>query len=179
MVITCSALSQTNTIPDRFFGLKGYLDSFRTPLLEEIRSEMSSNLEALPSQSSTVPIQSLLMLGSMGVVKSTPHYGITVAHRRGAGSPCIGDIIMLTDAMPRRPAELASSGRSYCLADVKNVTNKFNFVIRKSKKIEADDGYAFAVSLLSFIPYVRIWRCLDFDAAVRKNPALVKVVAGW
>jgi hypothetical protein len=51
-------------------------------------------------------------------------------------------------------------------------------VIRASKKIEADDGYAFAVSLLSFIPYVRIWRCLDYDAAVRKNPALVKVVAG-
>jgi hypothetical protein len=109
-------------IPDRFFGLKGYLDSFRTPLLEEIRAEMSSNLESLPSQSTTVPIQSLMVLGGKGVVKSTPHYGITVARRRGADYPCIGDIIMLTDAIPRRPAELASSGRSYCLAHVKNVT---------------------------------------------------------
>ncbi|TVU16038.1 hypothetical protein EJB05_39585, partial [Eragrostis curvula] len=105
------------------------------------------------------------------------HYGVTVARRRGARAPCIGDIIMLTDAVPRRPAELAS-GSSYCLAHVKNVRDKFSFEIRASKKIEATDGYAFFVSLLCFIPYVRIWRCLDHDAAVKRSPALVKFVTG-
>ncbi|GJN01952.1 hypothetical protein PR202_ga19257 [Eleusine coracana subsp. coracana] len=172
-------LSQANTIPNRFFGLKSYLDSFRIPLLEQMRAEMSSNLESLSNHSSTMPIRSLIPRGK-GVVKNSLHYSVTVARRRGACSPCIGDIIMLTDAMPRRPGELASSGRSYCLAHVKNVNarDKFSFEVRASKKIKDFDCYAFAVSLLSFIPYVRIWRCLDHDTAVKKNPALVKAIAG-
>ncbi|GJN26631.1 hypothetical protein PR202_gb14580 [Eleusine coracana subsp. coracana] len=160
---------KANTIPDSFSGLKSYLDSFRIPLLEEMRAEMSSNLESLSNHSSTMAIHSLIPRGK-GVFKNSFHYSVTVARHRGACSPCIGDIIMLTDAMPRRPAEIASSGRAYCLAHVKNVNarDKFSFEVRASKKIEDSDCYAFPVSLLSFIPYVRIWRCLDHDAAVKK-----------
>ncbi|TVU16040.1 hypothetical protein EJB05_39587, partial [Eragrostis curvula] len=108
---------KANTIPDRFSGLKSYLDSFRVPLLEEMRAEMSSNLESLPNHSSTVPIQSLVPRGKG--VKTSLHYGVT-----------------------------------------------------------ATDGYAFFVSLLCFITYVRVWRCLDHAAAVKRSPALVKVLAG-
>jgi hypothetical protein len=32
--------------------------------------------------------------------------------------------------------------------------------------------------LLSFIPYARIWRCLQYEAAVERNAALVRAVAG-
>ncbi|XP_062224896.1 LOW QUALITY PROTEIN: helicase sen1-like [Phragmites australis] len=168
---------KVNTIPDRFFGLEGYLDSFRIPLLEEMRAEMSSNLESLPSHSSTVSIRSLApkIMGT----KNSMLYRVTVARRREARSPFVGDIIMLTDATPRRPSELARNGGSYCLAHVKNASDdKFNFEIRASKKIDEANSYAFAVSLLSFIPYVRIWRCLDYDAAVKRSAGLVKFVAG-
>ncbi|XP_025825397.1 uncharacterized ATP-dependent helicase C29A10.10c-like [Panicum hallii] len=81
--------------------------------------------------------------------------------------------------MPRRAADLASNDGSYCLAHVKDVSrDKLSFEIRASRKMQGASCCAFAASLLSFIPYVRIWRCLDYDAAVKRSPALVKVVAG-
>ena len=143
---------------------------------------MSSNLEPLPDHPSAVPIQSLVpsigkSLGNFGLV-----YRATVARGRGSrhAAPCIGDIIVLLDGMPRRPAELAwSGGGSYCVAHIQDVDrNGYGFEIRASRKIEDASCYALAVSLLSFIPYARIWRCLDYDAAVKRNPTLVKVVAG-
>ncbi|KAL6882570.1 hypothetical protein ACP4OV_011260 [Aristida adscensionis] len=168
---------KVNTIPDRFFGLKGYLDSFRAPLLEEIRAEMSSNLESLPSHSSAVPIHSPVPTGNGG--KTVLLYRVTVdrRRRRGARPPCVGDIVMLTDATPRRAAELARDGASFCLAQVKDAS-QCSFEIRASKRIQAADCYAVAVSLLSFIPYARIWRCLDHDAAAKASPGLVKLAAG-
>ncbi|CAL5025804.1 unnamed protein product [Urochloa decumbens] len=168
---------KASTIPDRFSGLKSYLDSFRIPLLEEMRAEMSSNLDSLPNLSSpsAVPIRSLIPRCSKGAAKS---YHVAVAGHLGARAPCIGDIVVLVEATPRRAAELASNPASYCLAYVKDVNMSF-FEIRASKGIEvARCTYAFAVSLLSLIPYARIWRCLDHDAAVKRNPALVRVVAG-
>ncbi|XP_048556828.1 helicase sen1-like [Triticum urartu] len=166
---------KVNTIPDRFFGLKNYLDSFRAPLLEEIRAEMSSALDPQPNGSSPVQIRSLVSLvpkGAKGVKKITPFYRVTVSGRRGACSPCIGDIVALSAATPLRP------GSPYCLAHVKDVPNKCSFVVRASKVIEDVTCYAFVVSLLSFIPYARIWRCLNYEAAVERNADLVKVIAG-
>ncbi|RLM65441.1 uncharacterized protein C2845_PM16G17700 [Panicum miliaceum] len=137
---------KASRIPDRFSGLKSYLDSFRIPLLEEMRAEMSSNLESLPNaHSSAVPIRSMVPKPSKGAKA----YHVAVAGRRGARSPFIG-----------------------CQQ------NKLSFEIRASRKIQGASCCAFAASLLSFIPYVRIWRCLDYDAAVKRSPALVKVVAG-
>ncbi|KAL5216092.1 hypothetical protein ABZP36_007493 [Zizania latifolia] len=171
-------VDKVNVIPDRFFGLKGYLESFRVPLLEEIRAEMSSTLETLPNWSTTKHIQSLVPIVAKGLTKC-PLYRVTIAGRHGACAPCISDIVVLLDVMPRRPFDFASHGISYCLAHVKNVVNKQTFVIRASKRIHDDtSSYVFVVSLLAFIPYARIWRCLDYDAAVKINPPLVMAVAG-
>ncbi|XP_073363393.1 helicase sen1-like [Aegilops tauschii subsp. strangulata] len=172
---------KVNTIPDRFFGLKSYLDSFRAPLLEEIRAEMSSALDPQPNGSIPVEIRSLVSLapkGAKGVKKITPFYRVAVSGRRGACSPCIGDIVALSAATPLRPPQHASDGIPYCLAHVKDVTSKCSFVVRASKVIEDVTCYAFVVSLLSFIPYARIWRCLNYEAAVESNADLVKVIAG-
>ncbi|CAN6236027.1 unnamed protein product [Urochloa humidicola] len=171
---------KANTIPDRFSGLKSYLDSFRIPLLEEMRAEMSSNLDSLPnnlSSPSAVPIRSLIPKFSKGAAKS---YHVAVAGHRGARAPCIGDIVVLVEATPpRRAAELSSNPGSYCLAHVRDVSgNKLSFEIRAARRIEDASRCAFAATLLSFVPYARIWRCLDHDAAVKRSPALVRVVAG-
>ncbi|XBI93734.1 hypothetical protein VPH35_030510 [Triticum aestivum] len=167
---------KVNTIPDRFFGLKSYLDSFRAPLLEEIRAEMSSSLDPQPNGSNPVEIRSLVSLIPKGAkgVKISPFYRVTVSGRRGACSPCIGDIVALSAATQLRPPEHTSDGSPYCLAHVKDVTSKCSFVIRASKVIEDVTCYAFVVSLLSFIPYARIWRCLNYEAAVECNADLVK-----
>ncbi|WVZ86865.1 hypothetical protein U9M48_033584 [Paspalum notatum var. saurae] len=142
---------------------------------------MCSNLESLlngcSSSSSTMPIRSLVP-GGKGV-KNSLLYHAAVVPGRGACAPCTGDIILLMDAVPCRPADLAGSGGgSYCLAHVMDVGGKLSSVVRASRKIEDAGCYAFALSLLCFIPYVRIWRCLDHDAAVKRSPALVKVLAG-
>jgi senataxin len=172
--------SQVNTIPDRFFGLKSYLDSFRFPLLEEIRAEMGSTLDELKTNcSKPVRIRSMVDLVPKGVkgVRITPFYRLTVSGRRGACTPCIGDIVLLSRAMPLRPSDIATGGSTYCLAHVKDVDG-CSFVIRTSKRIEDVSCYGFVVSLLSFIPYARIWRCLQYEAAVERNAALVRAVAG-
>ncbi|PNT61707.1 helicase SEN1 [Brachypodium distachyon] len=166
---------KVSTIPDRSFGLRSYLDSFRIPLLEEIRAEMSSSLDTQQANcSKSIRIQSLAPM-TKGA-RSAPLYRVTIA---GIGSsPCISDILVLSAAMPLRPSEPASDGRPYCLAHVKRVINTRSFVIRASKRIEDVSCYTSFVSLLSFIPYARIWRCLNHEAAVERNAALVKVVAG-
>ena len=141
---------------------------------------MSSTLEELQTNcSKPVRIRSMVDLVPNGVkgVRITPFYRVTVAGRRGTCTPCIGDIVLLLQAMPLRPSDLATGGSTYCLAHVADVKGS-SFVIRTSKKIDDVSCYAFVVSLLSFIPYVRIWRCLQYDAAVERNAALVKVVAG-
>ncbi|KAM0906287.1 hypothetical protein ACQ4PT_016853 [Festuca glaucescens] len=79
--------------------------------------------------------------------------------------------------MPLRPSDIANGGSTYCLAHVKDVKG-CSFVIRTSERIEDVSCYGFVVSLLSFIPYARIWRCLQYEAAVERNAALVKSVAG-
>ncbi|KAF0891411.1 hypothetical protein E2562_009840 [Oryza meyeriana var. granulata] len=168
-------VDKVNAIPDRFSGLKGYLDSFRAPLLEEIRAEMNSNLESLPNGSTTKHIQSLVRTPTGG---KWPLYRVTVSGHRGACAPCIDDIVVLSDVMPRRPSDLASNGRSYCLAHVKDVVNRRTFLVRASKQIEDANPYAFVASLLAFIPYARIWRCLDYDYALKWNPPLVMAAAG-
>lgn len=163
---------KVNTIPDRFFGLKSYLDSFRLPLLEEIRAEMSSNLDQLQTDcSKPARIRSSMMVVSRG---RYDYHRVTIG---GACTPpCIGDIVLLSrsQAMPLRP----SDGSTYCLAHVKDVKG-CRFMIRASKRIgDLGSCYAFVVTLLSFIPYARIWRCLQYEAAVQRNAALVKVLAG-
>ncbi|EEC77859.1 hypothetical protein OsI_17115 [Oryza sativa Indica Group] len=121
-----------NLFADRFSGLKSYLDSFRALLLEEIRAEMSSNLETLPNNSSsTKHIQSLVRVPTG--LRQCPLYRVTISDQRAACAPCIGDIVVLTDTVPRRPSDLASNGRSCCLAHVKDVVNRRTFLIRAAK----------------------------------------------
>jgi senataxin len=110
-------------------------------------------------------------------VTVTPFYRVTIAGHPKDCSPCIGDIVLLSRAMPLRPSDLATGGSAYCLAHVKEVKGG-SFVVRTSKRIEDVSSYGFVVSLLSFIPYSRIWRCLHYEAAVERNAALVKAVAG-
>ncbi|XP_044318466.1 helicase sen1-like [Triticum aestivum] len=81
--------------------------------------------------------------------------------------------------MPLRPSDLASNGTSYCLAHVLQVYGSCTFLIRSSKRIDDYvNSYAFVVSSLTLIPYERVWRSLRYEAAVKRESALLKVIAG-
>ena len=166
-----------------------YLAAFRLPLLEEMRAEMSANLADSLSSSSHFPVAKIQALpdrkDESGVQTSPSRYRLTVARgRRGARNfPCTGDVVLLSDATPpcRRPADLMrDGGRACCLAHVEYVEDSaLAFGMVASERIDqAARCYAFGVSLIGLIPYSRIWRCLDYAAAVERNPALVRVVAG-
>ncbi|KAL6888413.1 hypothetical protein ACP4OV_009439 [Aristida adscensionis] len=181
---------KVRTIPDSFSGLKGYLDAFKLPLLEEMRAEMSSNLADALSSGRHCPIGAVQPLpvtakANAGVEEPSPTYRYRVAvARRHRHFPCSGDVVLLSDAPPpcRRPADLTRSGRSCCLAHVRDADdNAPAFEVVASRRLDDQDAtcYGFAVSLLGLVPYVRIWRCLDYEAAVKTSPAsLVRVVAG-
>jgi hypothetical protein len=180
------------TIPDKFSGLMDYLTAFKLPLLEEIRGEMSANLADSLSSGSHFPIANVRALPvrkdkSTGVQTSPSRYRLTVARgRRGARNfPSTGAIVLLSGATSppcRRPADLITrNGRSCCLAHVEYVHDSaLAFDMVASERIDqAARCYAFGVSLVGLIPYSRIWQCLDYVAAVERNPsAIVRVVAG-
>ncbi|KAG0532610.1 hypothetical protein BDA96_04G122100 [Sorghum bicolor] len=185
---------KVKTIPDRFSGLTDYLEAFRLPLLEEMREEMSTNLVDALSSSRHFPIDAVRALPvrkdkSGGAQASPSMYRLTVARGRGRRHgardfPCTGDVVLLSDATSpcRRPADLTRDGRSCCLAHVRYVNDSALALemVAASERLEqqASTRYVFGVSLISLIPYERIWRCLDYAAAVQRKPALVRVVAG-
>ncbi|XP_044432555.1 uncharacterized ATP-dependent helicase C29A10.10c-like [Triticum aestivum] len=88
--------------------------------------------------------------------------------------------------MPLRPSDLASGndGASYCLAQVLDVhKDSSSFVVRASQRVDDYvNSYAFVASLLSFIPYQRIWRCLRYRAndffSVKRDDSVLKAIAG-
>jgi senataxin len=185
---------QVKTIPDRFSGLTDYLEAFRLPLLEEMREEMSTNLVDALSSSRHFPIDAVRALpvrkDKSGDAQASPSmYRLIVARGRGRRHgardfPCTGDVVLLSDATSpcRRPADLTRDGRSCCLAHVRYVNDSALALemVAASERLEqqASTRYVFGVSLISLIPYERIWRCLDYAAAVQRKPALVRVVAG-
>nr|XP_040252287.1 uncharacterized ATP-dependent helicase C29A10.10c-like [Aegilops tauschii subsp. strangulata] len=146
---------------------------------------MSSNL--LDGQTnSPQPVQEILPLYfrmPMGVPRP-PLYLVTIY---GACPPFMSDIVVLSAAMPHRPSDLASSndGASYCLAQVLDVhKDGSSFVVRASQRVDDYvNSYEFVVSLLSFIPYQRIWRCLRYRAndsvsVKRDDDSVLKAIAG-
>ncbi|XBI42398.1 hypothetical protein VPH35_126740 [Triticum aestivum] len=171
---------KVSRIPDRFLGLRSYLDSFKAPLLEEIRAEMRSNLlDAQTNRPKPVQeIQPLYFRMPMGVPRP-PLYRVTI---RGACPPFMSDIVVLSALL--RPSDLASSkdGASYCLAQVLKVHDESSsFVVRASHIVDGYvNSYAFVVRLLSFIPYQRIWRCLRYRAnsSVKRDDSVLKAIAG-
>jgi senataxin len=80
--------------------------------------------------------------------------------------------------MPLRPSDLERSGTSYCLAQVVEVYTNCSFLIRASKRIDDYANYKFFASLLSYIPYDRIWCYLRYEPAVKRDSDLVKFIAG-
>uniref|UniRef100_K3YE51 DNA2/NAM7 helicase-like C-terminal domain-containing protein n=1 Tax=Setaria italica TaxID=4555 RepID=K3YE51_SETIT len=158
-------------IPSTFNYLKSYLGSYATPLLEELRAEMSSGLESL----STMPF---LRISSIEEKKGNKIYEISVAsdsqiakscNQLESYAPSVGDIIILEAFVTEGGDEDDDSPPS-------------KYVIGASGKIDAADGKCqngkrnstFAAYLLNIVTYIRIWRCLDYETAVRINPGLVQ-----
>ncbi|XP_073112829.1 uncharacterized ATP-dependent helicase C29A10.10c-like isoform X2 [Elaeis guineensis] len=180
-------------IPSAFTSLKNYLGSYTFPLMEEIRADMHSSLEAL----SQVPFVKILSLDNTKrheqcmyeiVVGDVPA-NVPSPDVNGNYIPNKGDIFLLSDGRPVHVSDLTRNGRSYRIALI--ITGgKYGdlppnmFVIRASSSIEVSEyrkknkkrSPLFAVYLLNITTYCHIWKALDFKLSPLRNLNLVKKI---
>ncbi|CAO2036228.1 unnamed protein product [Urochloa humidicola] len=177
-------------IPSTFSYLKSYLESYASPLLEELRAEMSSGLESL----STMPY---VRISSIEQKKGKKIYEIFVASDSQIAKSCnqpecyapkVGDIIIFSDVKPGNIADNTSNGKPLRIGfvteggDEDDDSPPSKYVIIASGKIDAAGGRCqngkrnsfFASYLLNIVTYIRIWRCLDYETAVRRNQGLIQ-----
>ncbi|XP_017698529.2 uncharacterized protein LOC120103947 isoform X2 [Phoenix dactylifera] len=170
-------------IPSTFTSLKNYLSSYTFPLIEEIRADMYSSLEAL----SQVPSVKILSLDSTKRHKQCTYQIIVGDAPANVPSPGVnrnyipnkGDIFVLSDRRPVHVSDLTGNGKSYRIALIIR-GGKYDdlppntFVIRASSSIEVSEyrkqnekrSPFCAVYLLNITTYRHIWKALDFKLSV-------------
>ncbi|KAF0891412.1 hypothetical protein E2562_009841 [Oryza meyeriana var. granulata] len=177
-------------IPSTFSDLKSYLESYTSLLLEEMRAEVSSSLEAI----STMPSGKISWIEQKNnkkvydIVFDAVSQNSKACNRPESYIPSVGDIIILSDGKPEHISDITRNGRPYIVAfvteggDEDDDSPPAKYVIVSSGKIDSEDGKCqdgkknqlFAAYLLNIVTYIRIWRCLDYNTAVRRNQSLIQ-----
>ncbi|KAM3388636.1 hypothetical protein ACQJBY_011023 [Aegilops geniculata] len=175
-------------MPSIFNDIKSYLGSYTSPLLEELRADMLSSLEAISTES-------FVKVAWIEQTKYSAVYNIAFEDSQNTKS-CIkpesngrsvGDIIILSDVKPENISDITCNGRPYCIAFITDGADEdddsppASYAITASGKIDAADEVSedgkrsplFAAHLLNIVTYIRIWRCLDYTT-VRRNPNLIQ-----
>ncbi|GJN01954.1 hypothetical protein PR202_ga19259 [Eleusine coracana subsp. coracana] len=105
-------------IPSTFSNLKSYLEFYTSPLLEELRTEMSSSLESL----STMPFVKISWIEQK---KGNGRYEIYVdacpqkaksSNKAECYAPSVGDIVILSDVKMGHISDITRNGRPYRIA---------------------------------------------------------------
>uniref|UniRef100_A0A0D9W8K8 UvrD-like helicase ATP-binding domain-containing protein n=1 Tax=Leersia perrieri TaxID=77586 RepID=A0A0D9W8K8_9ORYZ len=176
-------------IPSTFSDLKSYLESYTSPLLEEMRAEMFSSLEAISTMPSTKIswIEQKNNTTVYDIVFDVDSQNSKACNRPESYVPSVGDIIILFDVKPKHISDITRNGRPYIVAfvteggDEDDDSPPSKYVIISSRKIDYEDAKCkdrkrnqlFCAYLLNIVTYIRIWRCLDYSAAVRRNQSLI------
>ncbi|VAH34933.1 unnamed protein product [Triticum turgidum subsp. durum] len=175
-------------IPSIFNDIKSYLGSYTSPLLEELRADMSSSLEAISTES-------FVKVAWIEQTKYSAVYNIAFEDSQNTKScnkpesngRSVGDIIILSDVKPENTSDITCNGRPYCIAFITDGADEdddsppASYAVTASGKIHAADEVSedgkrsplFAAHLLNIVTYIRIWRCLDYTT-VRRNPNLIQ-----
>uniref|UniRef100_A0A1D1YFB6 Putative helicase MAGATAMA 3 n=1 Tax=Anthurium amnicola TaxID=1678845 RepID=A0A1D1YFB6_9ARAE len=176
---------EVKEIPQTFQSLEKYLGAYTPPLIEELRADLCSCLEAFRRAPFTE-------IRSVKKLKPKQQYHITLDVSASVWEryrPKRGDIFLLLDVKPTRVSDLRQHGMPYTLALVtsgkEDDDDPRSFVItasqtievgRQGKRVEGGKPSHFAVSLLNISTYSRIWQALDLDRATQRNTGLMKEV---
>ncbi|KAH7664499.1 DNA helicase protein [Dioscorea alata] len=177
--------------PLTFESMKSYLNSYTFPMLEEVRADIASCLEAIAQ----APFTNILEINKIGPEKQLLYHIKIGRQNASVGKneiyiPKRGDIFVLTDRRPKLVSDLIQNGRSYRIAivskggddDDEMPPDKYNISLSKSLDNDqfCDIGNSktplFAVYLLNIATSSRMWRAIDFELATKRNLLLVKEV---
>lgn len=139
---------QMKRIPSTFSDLKSYLESYTSPLLEEMRMEMSSSLEAISTMPSTKIswIEQKKNNKVYDIVFDADSQNSKACNRPESYVPSVGDIIILSDVKPEHISDITRNGRPYIVAfvteggDEDDDSPPVKYVIISSGKIDSEDG---------------------------------------
>ncbi|KAL7258164.1 hypothetical protein ACSBR1_004309 [Camellia fascicularis] len=172
--------SQVEKIPQSFESVQNYLGSFVSPLLEEIRAELSSTMEAI----SSAPFAQIISLNEYKPYPTASLlYDVEVGYWRNGGSSHHGkepyralpsDIFVFTQAMPESVSDLQRSGSEWAFGTITKISggdNKRNdiaaathFNVKASKDlININDGRkckSYMIFLMNITTSKRIWTAL-------------------
>ncbi|WOL07365.1 hypothetical protein Cni_G16105 [Canna indica] len=183
-------IDKVKKIPDTFDTVENYLRSFAYPLMEEVRAEMCSNLEAV-SNAPFIKVQQLKCTKPKDHIYHmviAPSLQTSSSGGSAIYSPHKGDVLVLADCKPSQLSDLSRIRQSYRLCEVSK--DEYDdmppnqYVIRASEKIEeAKDtdknkqiNSLFAVCLVNTITYNRILRALNCELAKKRDLGLIQMV---
>ncbi|XP_062083051.1 helicase sen1-like isoform X2 [Humulus lupulus] len=158
--------SQVKQIPQTFSSTAEYLESFITPLIEETRSDLCSNIATL-SESLCCEIEDIKPTKDFRLPKDL-FYTLELNY---------GDLIAITNVRPKCINDLDRPRRPYLIASVQRgwarvEDNCLVLIILSSKPISIDDNMRknrkseealFAVKLMNMTTNIRIWKALHSD----------------
>ncbi|XP_051219250.1 helicase SEN1 [Lolium perenne] len=176
-------------IPSVFNNIKGYLGSYTSPLLEELRAEMLSSLESISTLSFVKVswIEQKKYSESYDIAFEADSQNTESRNKPESNRRSVGDIIILSDVKPENISDIAQNGSPYCIAFITDGGDEDDdsppamYVIKASGQIDAADEISqdgkrrplFAAHLLNIVTYIRIWRCLDYTT-LRRNQNLIQ-----
>ncbi|KAB1211384.1 putative ATP-dependent helicase C29A10.10c [Morella rubra] len=176
--------NQVKRIPETFFSVAHYMNSFIPPFLEEVHADMFSNMKAL-SRARICKIHSVETSKDYKPPKSLLYQIILkrtedAEDDAGKYEPEVGDLIALTDVRPKCNNDITRPKAYYLIAYVHGASDESSdkISILASKPILTDQDLQqnrkktflankketlFAVYLMNMTTNVRIWKALNAE----------------
>lgn len=185
---------EVKTIPKTFTSLKEYLDSFTSPLIEEVHADLCSNLETI-SQAPYVEVEYIEELSAAQL-----QYYIKVKNQdkhsdgKETYTPIEADMLVLSECKIKHISDLMKNEGSYVIAYTLKAGNETNvlspneYIIKTTESFPIEKYFKkhgkgpqqikplYAAHILTMIIFNRIWKSLDQHMSdQRSNDILNKV----
>jgi Domain of unknown function (DUF6469) len=177
-------------IDTTFDSLKGYLSSFVLPLVEEVRADFSSALEAVPENPfiridwlDKIKMSTKKFVYNIRVHRLSPHH--ESGAENGDYTPKRGDIFVLCEVRPVHFSDLGKNGEVYRLAmvtgggddelppNIYEISTSCEIQVVKYSIRNRNRSSFFGVYLVNITTYSRIWACLNYKVAIERNLTLI------
>ncbi|XP_038694941.1 uncharacterized protein LOC119992303 isoform X2 [Tripterygium wilfordii] len=165
-------------IPETFISTTEYMNSFIAPLISETHAGLSSSMKAI----SQAPVCELLSVETSKGFRVPQSMVYKVEFKSSADQnhgrkyePQVGDLIALSDVVPKRVYDLKSPKRSYLIAYVRGSDTVLSSkpIFNENEMRMGNRKTLFAVFLINMITNSRIFKALHVELE-RMNLNIIK-----